>query len=220
MESAHRPAIALPPEQEPRQLLIFLHGAGATACSMLPVALTLRHYFPAAALLLPEGFEACERGHGRQWFAPAGIDGGDGRQRVARALPALADYVERAQRRYRLLPPDTALLGFGQGAIMALELAAAHDGLAGRVLAFSGRYVTLPERAPEFSTLHFFHGEDDPVMPVAHSNDAYARLAALGGDATLDVASNVRHELHPALVDRAVCRLQTCIPLRTWRRAL
>src|SRR5690606_6964457 len=149
----HRPAIALLPEQgPPQQLLIFLHGAASTACSMLPTALTLRHYFPAAVLLLPEGFEPCDGGgHGRQWFSLQGIDDVNRPQRVARALPALAGYIERSQRRYKLLPPDTALLGFAQGAIMALELAAARDGLAGRVLAFSGRYARLPQRAPEYS---------------------------------------------------------------------
>lgn len=222
MDSTQRPALALLPEQgPPRQLLILLHGAGSSACSMLPAALTLRHFFPNAVLLIPEGFEPGDGGgHARQWFSLCGINEANRPQRVAGALPALADYIEQAQRRYKLLPPDTALLGFAQGAVMALELVAARDGLAGRVLAFAGRYASLPQRAPEYSTLHLFHGEADPVMPVSHTNDAYAHLAALGADATLDVASDVGHELHPALVDRAACRLQTCIPLRTWRRAL
>lgn len=221
MDSTDRPAIALLPEQgPPRQLLVFLHAAGSSACSMLPTALTLRRYFPAAVMLLPDGFEAGDGGHARQWFSLCGISETNRPQRVARALPALIDYIEQAQRRYGLLPPDTALLGFAQGAVMALELAAARDGLAGRVLAFAGRYASLPLRAPEYSTLHLFHGEADPVMPVSHTNDAYAHLAALGADATLDVASEVGHELHPALVERAASRLQTCIPLRTWRRAL
>jgi len=218
----HRPAIELLPEHgPPRQLFVLLHGAGASACSMLPTALALRRHFPSAAVLAPEGFEPYDRGgYGRQWFSLAGIDDGNRPQRVARALPALAGYLEKAQARYKLLPPDTALLGFAQGAVMALELAALRDGLAGRVLAFSGRYASLPARAPEYTTLHLFHGEDDPVMPVSHTSDAYAHLAALGADATLDLASDVGHELHPVLLERAVHRLLTCIPLRTWRRAL
>jgi len=222
MDSTNRPAIALLPEHgQPKQLFILLHAAASSACSMLPAALTLRHHFPSAALLMPEGFEPCDGGgHARQWFSLCGINEANRPERVASVLPALVDYIEHAQRRYRLLPPDTALLGFAQGAIMALELAAARDGLAGRVLAFAGRYASLPQRAPEFSTLHLFHGEADPVMPVSHTNDAYVHLAALGADATLDVASEVGHEMHPVLLDRAASRLQTCIPLRTWRRAL
>ena len=94
------------------------------------------------------------------------------------------------------------------------------DGLVGRVLSFSGRFATLPDKAPELTTLHLLHGEDDRVVPVAHARAAYGRLAALGGDATLDVASSVAHQLHPALVERAIQRLQTCVPLRSWKRAL
>jgi phospholipase/carboxylesterase len=58
------------------------------------------------------------------------------------------------------------------------------------------------------------------VIPVAHTYAAYARLSDLRGDATMDVASNVGHEIHPALVDRAISRLQTYIPLRSWQQAL
>ena len=46
------------------------------------------------------------------------------------------------------------------------------------------------------------------------------RLAALQGDATVDIAQGVGHELHPALIDRALYRLRNHIPLRTWQAAL
>ena len=36
----------------------------------------------------------------------------------------------------------------------------------------------------------------------------------------LDIAHGVGHELHPALVERALFRLRNHIPLRTWRAAL
>ncbi|MGB9093783.1 MAG: esterase, partial [Gallionella sp.] len=114
----------------------------------------------------------------------------------------------------------TALIGFSQGAIMALEFSIAHEGGVGRVLSFSGRFATLPEKAPELTTLHLLHGENDSVIPVAHAYAAYARLTELQGDATLDIASSVGHEIHTALVDRAINRLQTCIPLRSWQQAL
>ncbi len=140
--------------------------------------------------------------------------------RVAESIPALHELVRQAQDRHRILQSDTALIGFSQGAIMALEYSLVHDGCVGRVLAFSGRFATLPEKAPEWTTLHLLHGEDDRVMPVSHAYAAYARLTELQGDATLDVASSVGHEIHAALAERAIYRLQTCIPLRSWRQAL
>ena len=105
-------------------------------------------------------------------------------------------------------------------AIVSLALAAQHDGLAGRVLAFAGCFTAPPAAAPEHTTLHLFHGADDAVIPADGSRQALAWLAERGGDATLDVAQGVGHELHTALVQCALQRLQNHIPARTWRAAL
>ena len=102
---------------------------------------------------------------------------------------------------------------------MALEYSALYDGGVGRVLAFSGRYAKLPGKAPELTTLHLFHGDEDKVVPVEHARAACEHLQAFQGDVTLDVASMTGHELSNALMDCAVHRLQTCIPLRSWKLA-
>jgi phospholipase/carboxylesterase len=126
---------------------------------------------------------------------------------VARALPAVEAMVRAEQARYGVAPADTVMCGFSQGAIISLSLAAQHDGLVGRVLSFSGRFAALPVRAPQHTTLHFFHGELDPVIDVRHAREAFARLQQTDGDATLDVA-NVGHELAPELAQQAIVRLQ------------
>jgi phospholipase/carboxylesterase len=74
--------------------------------------------------------------------------------------------------------------------------------------------------APRLTTLHLFHGDDDRVIPADGSRQALAWLADLQGDATLDIAQGVGHELHPALIDCALHRLKTHIPQRTWQAAL
>ena len=99
-------------------------------------------------------------------------------------------------------------------------MAQLHDGLCGRVLSFAGRYARLPDAAPAETTLHLFHGATDTVIPAAQSRLAMERLAALQGDATIDIANGVGHELSPLLVQCAVQRLRTHIPHRTWVAAL
>ena len=211
----------LPGAGRPEQLMILLHGWGASAADMAPLALALRHEFPQAALLAPEGFEPVDSGPaGRQWFSLAGITDANRAGRVAAVLPRLADWLRAAQATTGLGPAATALVGFSQGAVLSLELVQRHDGIAGRVLSFSGRYATLPERAPAHTTLHLFHGADDAVIPAAQSRLAMEHLAALQGDATIDIAGGVGHELPPALMQCAVQRLRTHIPLRTWAAAL
>jgi phospholipase/carboxylesterase len=214
--------IELLPETMPvKQLFILLHGVGARSSDLVPLANKLKNVFPNAACLLPDGtFPFDGGGNGRQWFSISNVSEENRVSRVAAAIPALQALVKNAQDRFKVLQSDTALVGFSQGAIMALEFSVLHDGHVGRVLAFSGRFAKLPGKAPELTTLHLLHGEDDPVISVAHAQAAYERLTQLHGDATLDIASSVGHEIHEVLSDRAINRLQTCIPLRSWNHAL
>ena len=185
---------SLPDAGPPAQLFILLHGVGASADDLLPLAKVLRASFPQAALLLPDGFDAA---------------------------PALIDWVRGHQQRLGVGAAATALVGFSQGSTVSLEAAVAAPDLVGRVLAFSGRFGQLPEAAPPLTTFHFFHGGQDTVIPAQLSTAAFEHVAALDdGDATLDIADEVGHELHPALLERAVFRLTHHVPPRLWREAM
>ena len=211
----------MPKAMPPKQLFILLHGVGASSADLVPLANKLKDVFPNAAFLLPDGTFPFEGGgNGRQWFSIRGVTEENRPARVAEAIPTLNDIVSDAQDRLNIIQSDTALVGFSQGSIMALEFSKVHDGKVGRVIAFSGRYAKLPDKAPELTTLHLLHGESDPMISVAHAQAGYAKLMELNGDVTLDIASAVGHEIHPSLADRAINRLQTCIPLRSWKKAL
>ncbi|MEO7243982.1 MAG: esterase [Rubrivivax sp.] len=222
MEIAFEWQPELPPGHPPPQLLLLLHGAGGRGVDMVPLAEALHDAFPQAAIVVPD---APHRADGasddrRQWFGIPSLDDAARIEHVAQALPPLAEWVRATQRRTRAAAAATALVGFSQGAILALELASRHDGLCGRVLAFAGRYACLPVAPPRETTLHLFHGDDDAVIPVAHAREALQHLGAVGGDATLDVAAGVGHVLHPALIQQALFRLRNHIPYRTWQAAL
>ncbi|CAN5151093.1 esterase [soil metagenome] len=186
-------------------LFVLLHDAGGTAVDMLELGHRLGDAFAEAAVLIPEGLTA-----------PADAAGGNG-DALAQQVQALADFLRAQQQRFGVLQSDTALAGFGAGATLALALSDAHDGLVGRVLAFGGCYAVWPARAPALTTLHLLHGQNDAVVPAARIRHDFAHLMELGADATLDVASTLGHELHPALVEQGVTRLQTCVPLRFWK---
>lgn len=210
------------PTGRAQQLLVLLHGVGSDAANLAQLASVLRAQFAQAAVLVPNGFEPFDMAPGgRQWFSVRGVTEANRPERVEAALPRLIDWVHAAQTRLQVSAAATALIGFSQGSIMALEAVAREDGLAGRVLAFSGRYASLPAQAPQLTTIHLLHGAADTVMPVGLARAAFEHLAELpGGDVTLDIAEQVGHELHPALVEQALHRLTHHIPLRTWQAAL
>ncbi len=205
----------LPAAGKHGQLFVLLHDAGGSATDMLALGEMLGNAFAQAVVLIPEGLT----GAAAAFDDLAGlvqVDAGAAENLAAR-VAALAAFLRAQQQDFGLLQSDTALLGFGAGASLALALSAAHDGLAGRVLAFGGSHADWPAGAPQLTTLHLLHGQRDLVVPLARVRQAYELLMELGADATLDVASSVGHELHPALMERAVTRLQTCVPLRFWK---
>jgi phospholipase/carboxylesterase len=211
----------LPDRQPAPQLLILLHGRGGRGALMRPLAEALRAQFAQAAIVAPDAPDPYEGGGpGRQWFGTEAMDDAARVTRVAAALGPLRDWVRATQQRLGVDRQATAIAGFSQGAILALELASRDDGLAGRVLAFAGRYARLPDAAPRLTTLHLLHGGADTVVPADHARAALRHMGVLHGDATLDIAQGVGHELHPALVDSALHQLTHHIPHRTWRAAM
>ncbi|MDE2398294.1 MAG: esterase [Burkholderiales bacterium] len=212
---------SLPATGAPEQLMLLLHGVGGSGASMAVLAQALRQEFPQAAFLAPDAPNRFDGGgNGRQWFSVAGIGEDNRVARVAAAVAPFRSWVHQTQQRLGLGPAATAFVGFSQGAILALETTLAEDGIAGRVIAFSGRYAKPPQRAPRETTIHLLHGGADPIITVDHARAAFSALNALQGDATIDIAEGVGHEPHPVLVERAVFRLKNHIPARTWAAAL
>ena len=210
----------LPREGAASPLFIYLHGVGGSALAMTQVADRFAQAYPQAAHLIPEGFDPSDVApDGRQWFSIAGITEGNRPVRVAASLPRLVDFVRDAQAQLCVIPVATALIGFSQGGILALEAAQAHRGLVGRVVAIASRYAVTPGAPPD-AVIHLVHGKEDAVVPARYSVEAATRLVALGADVTADIVPGIGHTPHPELVGRALGHLQTFLPRRVWAEAM
>ncbi len=220
-----QPYIFVPKQGEARLLFVLLHGESAKPDQLFPLAQAIKLAFPSAVVVLPFAY-AHSSGPGESspmlysWIEPGSEHEQSYAGRVKQGLPELIELVKSLQAQYGLSGEETALAGYSQGACMALEASLAQPDLAGRVLAFSGLYARQPDAAPPATLLHFFHGADDTQVLAHDVASTLARLEELQGDATLDVASDIGHELHEALIQQAIVRLQTCVPLRNWQAAL
>ncbi len=217
-ESRPEPLIIEPFSGAPAQLFVVLHGESAAPDQVLGLVAAIRQAFPQALIVQPHGpFGA---GATRRWIARADPDAEAYVGLVAQAGTVLAGEVRALQRGHGLTGEQTALAGFSEGAAVALEAVCADAGLAGRALLFSTRFATLPQAAPALTTLHLLHGAADRVAPVEQARQVHGHLADLGGDATLDMASGVGHELHDALIRQSIARLQTYLPRRSWEAVM
>lgn len=213
------PVVLVPANRRAEVLFVLLHDDAASPDQLESLKKALLQAFPQAALALFYGplASAVNRHH---WFEQQGLNEYNYVGRVESALPRLVAHIQWVQKQLELDADATALCGFGQGATLALEATLAHAGLAGRVLAFSGCHARLPAVVSPHTTMHLLHGANDPVVPQDAMKAVHAHVSDLGGDATLDIASGVGHELHPALLEQAVHRLQTYVPMRRWKEAM
>jgi len=211
--------IQQPPGQA-EQLVLLFHGLGETPQAMLPLGERLARQFPKAFIVSVVAAEPADGGTGYQWLSVRGLDDDNRSVRVNAALPAFLRAVAHWQAVSGLGPVATALIGFSQGAIMALEASHGETACAGRVVAIAGRFTALPERAAAATTLHLFHGKQDEVIPYRHTIEAVQHLMGIGGDATADVLPFVGHELVDDFVDLTIERLTGYVPKRLWDEAL
>ncbi len=114
------------------------------------------------------------------------------------------------------------LIGFSQGAIMALEAVsqAGADVLAGRVVALAGRYARLPAAEPGGTTLFLMHGKADQVIHYGYTVEAAKHLVALGADVVADVIPGLGHGIDAEVLSLLVQRLRTHVPKRHWEAAM
>ncbi len=200
------------------QLMLLFHGVGATPNDMASLGRRLAAEFPRAAIVSVPGRQRV--GTGYQWFSVAGVTEENRPGRIADAMPEFAATVNEWQTRTGVTPHATALIGFSQGAIMALESTRLEQALASRVVALSGRFAAPLDHAPPVTTLHFIHGKQDSVIHYEHTVHAAERLIQLGADVTADVIPYLGHQVTSEVETLAIERLKGYVPQRLWKQAL
>lgn len=176
----------------PFQRLIILHGVGSSGAAMRPLADALALPQPAHT---PDGLHPFDMGAGRQWFSVKGVTEANRPGRIAEAMPAFVDLIESLGD-----PRQSVLIGFSQGAIMALHAVAADLPAAG-VIALSGRLAGPVPARRDWPPVTLLHGADDPVMPlpVAHATEAWLQDA--GAAPRLTVFDSLGHAIDARILE-------------------
>ena len=189
----------------PQHLVLLFHGVGSNAQDLVPLGEALAPHLPDAAMVSVQAPDAA--GRGWQWFSVQGVTEADRPARVAAAMPGFMQAVQRWQVATALTPAQTTLIGFSQGAIMALESTQLDSPLAARVVALSGRFAQPPRIAHGSVRTHLIHGDADAVMPVRGAVDALAQLQRLRAVATLDRFPGLGHGIDGRVIGAIVRRL-------------
>lgn len=206
----HDGSLVLAQPRHSDRLVLLFHGVGSSAQDLAPLGRTLAQARPAATVVSIQAPQPSQLGMGREWFSVVGITEADRPQRIAGAMPSFLQTIRHWQDRSGLGPQQTVLLGFSQGAIMALESTqwdAGEPQAAHRVMALAGRFGGPVRRAPPDLRLHLIHGEQDGVVLAKWSTQAAAQWSSLGGDVTLDLVPGLGHGIDARALQRVLDHL-------------
>lgn len=191
------------------ELLLLFHGVGSSAEDLFPLAQALASFHPNASVVSVRSPDNCDFGSGWQWFSVQGVTEANRAERIASAMPAFIQRVATWQKEMGIGQERTTLIGFSQGAIMALESTqrAGASNIAARVFAIAGRFAQSPRHAPEGVTVHLLHGDEDHIMPIELALKADRELRVLGMNVTLDRFPKLGHGIDGRVVDSIGRRL-------------
>jgi phospholipase/carboxylesterase len=168
----------------PRKLVVLLHGLGADGYDLIDLAPGWGQAVPEAAFVAPHAPEPCDIApYGRQWFSvgdrtPARMLAG-----AEVAAAHLAAFLDAETARFGIGPGDIAIMGFSQGAMMALFTGLRRAPPPAVLLAYSGRLVGAETLAADLRArppVLLVHGEEDEIVPAAASREAESALTAAG----------------------------------------
>jgi phospholipase/carboxylesterase len=170
-----------------RSAVVLLHGYGADGADLIGLAEPLGPHLPDTLFVAPDAPESCAASpFGRQWHPIPWIDGSSeetARRGAARAAADLDAFLDGLMAEEDLLPEQVALLGFSQGAMMALQVAPRRAAPVAAVVAISGMLVDPELLADELRArppVLLIHGDRDDVVPIDALPAAARALEAAG----------------------------------------
>lgn len=183
-----------------KSIVVFAHGYGADGADLLGLADPLGPHLPDTVFFAPNAPEKCTANPmGYQWFPIPWLDGSTDEQALAGLAQAAADlngFLDSVLESEGLAPENLALVGFSQGTMISLHVAARRAVPVAGVVGFSGRLMT-PERLEQELVskppVLLIHGDQDEVVPLASLAEAADALVSAGFETYSHVSKGTGH---------------------------
>lgn len=154
-------------DKSAKNLVILLHGWGANGNNFIEIGKAMSKFLPNSFFVAPNAPFEREVG-GYQWFSL------EDRSEVAiltgikKAADILNDFIDIKLKSFGFSEKQLSLVGFSQGAMMALHTSLRRSNPCSSVVAYSGRLVApskLPRELKSKPNICIIHSRDDAVVP-------------------------------------------------------
>ncbi len=185
-----------------RQLVIILHGYGADGADLISLGRQWHQLLPDAEFVAPNAPQFCQNPPmGYQWFPLKVTERGvestpqERWQGAVATAPTLDAFIDAELERTGLKPENLALVGFSQGAMMALHTGLRRPVAPASIVSFSGMLLgadqldSIVAKPPVFLA----HGSLDDIVPFQAMELTKAALSSVRINVTSYVEEGMAH---------------------------
>jgi phospholipase/carboxylesterase len=196
-----------------RRLIVLLHGYGADGNDLISLGRQWQMQFADAAFVAPNASDPVPGSPtGRQWFALSRLDPVETETGVELAAPRLNAFLDAELAAQNVPPENLVLLGFSQGAMMALHAGLRRSPPPAAILGYAGLLATRIPQPPAggaYPPVFLSHGDSDQVVPPQMMFMALGALQQVGAPVDWHLARNTPHGIDPESLDLGAAFLKT-----------
>jgi len=182
MEIKEGPCLAAMSCGKPVYLVVLLDEPGAADAKLVDIAINWQPTMLKADFLLAEAPLPGKEPNSRKWFETEGKSPDEIQAGINEAAAALNIFLDEMLAKRRLDDSHLALVGFSQGADIALHVGLRRPKTMGGIVAFSGTYSAGEVASAEIAAkpqILLVHGDADPVVSLDAMTKTKEALKAL-----------------------------------------
>lgn len=200
----------------PRQLIVLLHGVGADGNDLISLAPYYQSVLPGAHIVSPNApFPFDMAPFGYMWFSIGNLTSFPRSDGVRTAAPFLDAFLDHELARHKLSEADLLLVGFSQGAMMALHVGLRRPHSPVGIISHSGMLIPDVRFASEIRNrppVLLTHGAADEVLPAACLPAAETALKAARVPVEAHLVPGLGHGIDEATLRYALAFAGRCFP--------
>lgn len=175
----------------PSKMVALFHGYGSCGFDLIGLVPYLSGALEECYWYAPNGLQP-RQSFGYQWFEYNSEEPEILGSSLAESSSAIESFLDRRMSLLNLSPSSVCLVGFSQGGMVALDLAARNSFRC--AVSFSGAFISNTSNASR-TPLCLVHGKEDQVVEFSSMERSAAKLQSLGFPVTCHAIEGLGHSI-------------------------
>lgn len=195
----------MPTNRQINKLVVLLHGYGSNENDLLNLANVLAKQLPKTGFISVQAPQVCESyDHGYQWFSLLERDDQVMESKLKIIINPLTNFLLKKLEEFNLAANDLALVGFSQGAMVALYLALRLNNSIAAVISLSGMLIgqsSLINEISAYPPILMTQGAKDEIITLSMFKKSLSILQQAGLTIENYLDQQLAHQINNQTID-------------------